>query len=78
MKAVLFNQPLPKYEHSYTKPKRTTFDTRPLQEREFVVDWNKLVTLTEGCASVLCFKSILSSYQYVNSSSTSKFAIYYY
>ena len=58
MKAVSFSRPHPEYE---TKPKRITFDPRRLQDCEVVVDWNKVVTATEGCASVLCFKSTLSS-----------------
>ena len=73
MKAVSFNRPHPEYEHGYTKPKRATFDPRPLQDREVIIDWNKVFTATEGCASVLCFKSTLSSdHQYINNSSTSK------
>ena len=72
MKAVSFNRLHPEYEHGYTKPKRATFDPRPLQDREVIIDWNKVFTATEGCASVLCFKSTLSSdHQYINNSSTS-------
>ena len=38
MEALSFNRPHLEYEHGYTKPKRTTFDPRPLQDREVVVD----------------------------------------
>ena len=48
MKAVSFNRPHPEYEHGCTKPKRKTFDPRPLQDREVFVDRKKLVTATEG------------------------------
>ena len=73
MKALSFSIPRQEYEHGYTKPKRITLDPRPVQDFEVVVNWNKVVTATEGCASVLCFKSTLSSdHQYINYSSTSK------
>ena len=44
-----------------------------VQDREVVVNWNKLVAAIEGCPSALCFQSMSSSdHQYVNSSSTSE------
>ena len=56
MSAVSFNRPHPEVEYGYTKPMRTTFDPRPFQDRESVLDWTKLVAATEGHAAVLCFK----------------------
>ena len=67
MSEVSFDRPHPEYVEGYARPKRTLFHPRPVQYRQSCIDWNKLVTASDGSASVLCFKTSSSDHEYSGS-----------
>lgn len=61
MSRVSFDRPHPEHEHTYIKPCRNKFDPRPVQNRNAVIDWEKLSVASNGTSSVLCFKNKIKS-----------------
>ena len=58
LRDINFKRPHPDYEERFETPSHSMFDPRPLQDRDSVIDWNKLFKASKGTASVLCFKNL--------------------
>ena len=61
LSAINFDRPHPEYESGFVKPKRSTFDPRPLKNRTSSFKWNDLISMSDGNSSVLCFKNFTSN-----------------
>ena len=62
LSAINFDRPHPEYESVFVKPKRSTFDPRPIEERTSSFKcWNELISMSDGNSSVLCFKNFTSN-----------------
>ena len=67
MSEASFYRPHPEYVEGSVKPKRTLFDSRPVQDQENSIDWNKPFAASGGSASVLSFKTPSSDHEYSSS-----------